>query len=210
MLQNGNEKEKPLQAPKAELEPDSPADEPTQQQQQPPLPAPPAADGQDAGSESPHFPLPEYPKLEIKRNAVTDDYKISSQVLGLGINGKVLQCFNKKTGQKCALKVPESPDTDEHVRNRAAGDRPPLSSLYSHHVHTLVSTLNHESWTYIHLKQIWRRWPCCVLPIWCNKYNLLKLLKDNFDILVLAFTPYTYTPLHLIDPYFLHKRLWYI
>uniref|UniRef100_A0A671TIC7 non-specific serine/threonine protein kinase n=1 Tax=Sparus aurata TaxID=8175 RepID=A0A671TIC7_SPAAU len=107
MLQNGNEKEKPLQAPKAEPEPDSPADEPTQQQQQqqPPLLAPPAADGQDAGSESPHFPLPEYPKLEIKRNSVTDDYKISSQVLGLGINGKVLQCFNKKTGQKCALKI---------------------------------------------------------------------------------------------------------
>uniref|UniRef100_A0A8C5G719 non-specific serine/threonine protein kinase n=1 Tax=Gouania willdenowi TaxID=441366 RepID=A0A8C5G719_GOUWI len=42
---------------------------------------------------------------EIKRNAVTDDYKISSQVLGLGINGKVLECFNKKTGQKCALKI---------------------------------------------------------------------------------------------------------
>lgn len=128
MLQNGNEKEKPLQAPKAEPEPDSPADE-TTQQQPPPLPAPPAADGQDAGSESPHFPLPEYPKLEIKRNSVTDDYKISSQVLGLGINGKVLQCFNKKTGQKCALKVPKSPDTDEHVINRVAEDRSPQLTL---------------------------------------------------------------------------------
>lgn len=58
-----------------------------------------------------HFPMPNpnpaagNPKLEIKRNAVTDDYKISTQVLGLGINGKVLECFNKKTGQKCALKV---------------------------------------------------------------------------------------------------------
>uniref|UniRef100_A0A3P9PVA5 non-specific serine/threonine protein kinase n=1 Tax=Poecilia reticulata TaxID=8081 RepID=A0A3P9PVA5_POERE len=44
-------------------------------------------------------------RLYIKRNAVTDDYKISSQVLGLGINGKVLECFNKKTGEKCALKI---------------------------------------------------------------------------------------------------------
>lgn len=106
MLQNGNEKEKPLQAPKAEAEPDSPApDDPKL-----PQPAPPATEGQEADSES-HFPLPVYPKLEIKRNAVTDDYKISSQVLGLGINGKVLQCFNKKTGEKCALKVLESPDT---------------------------------------------------------------------------------------------------
>uniref|UniRef100_A0A672RMK0 non-specific serine/threonine protein kinase n=1 Tax=Sinocyclocheilus grahami TaxID=75366 RepID=A0A672RMK0_SINGR len=51
------------------------------------------------------FPLPVYPKLEIKRHAVTDDYKISSHVLGLGVNGKVVECYNKKTGQKCALKV---------------------------------------------------------------------------------------------------------
>lgn len=58
-----------------------------------------------ADGDSTHFPMPSYPKVEIKRNAVTDDYKISSQVLGLGINGKVLECFNKKTGQKCALKV---------------------------------------------------------------------------------------------------------
>uniref|UniRef100_A0A8C4TGU9 non-specific serine/threonine protein kinase n=1 Tax=Erpetoichthys calabaricus TaxID=27687 RepID=A0A8C4TGU9_ERPCA len=52
-----------------------------------------------------HFPLPNQPKLEIKRNAVTDNYKVSSQVLGLGINGKVLECYNKKTGEKCALKI---------------------------------------------------------------------------------------------------------
>ncbi|XP_018600100.2 MAP kinase-activated protein kinase 3 [Scleropages formosus] len=52
-----------------------------------------------------HFALPVLPKLEFKRNAVTDDYKITSQVLGLGINGKVLQCYDKKTGVKCALKI---------------------------------------------------------------------------------------------------------
>uniref|UniRef100_A0A3P9PVH8 non-specific serine/threonine protein kinase n=1 Tax=Poecilia reticulata TaxID=8081 RepID=A0A3P9PVH8_POERE len=63
----------------------------------------PHTNGTDTGST--HFPMPAYPKLEIKRNAVTDDYKISSQVLGLGINGKVLECFNKKTGEKCALKI---------------------------------------------------------------------------------------------------------
>ncbi|XP_042741396.1 MAP kinase-activated protein kinase 3 isoform X2 [Lagopus leucura] len=44
-------------------------------------------------------------KLEIKKHAVTDDYKLSKRVLGLGINGKVLECFHKETGQKCALKL---------------------------------------------------------------------------------------------------------
>ncbi|KAF3855899.1 hypothetical protein F7725_016622, partial [Dissostichus mawsoni] len=75
MLQNGNEEEKPVEAPKSEAEQDS-------------LAAPPDA-------ESTHFPMPVHPKVDIKRHAV----------LGLGINGKVLQCFNKKTGEKCALKI---------------------------------------------------------------------------------------------------------
>ncbi|XP_053171763.1 MAP kinase-activated protein kinase 2-like isoform X1 [Scomber japonicus] len=48
---------------------------------------------------------PAYSKLEFRRHAVTDDYKITAQVLGLGINGKVLECYCKKTGEKCALKV---------------------------------------------------------------------------------------------------------
>lgn len=50
-------------------------------------------------------PPPTYCKLEFRRNAVTDDYKITAQVLGLGINGKVLECYSKETGEKCALKV---------------------------------------------------------------------------------------------------------
>lgn len=104
MLQNGNGNEKPLRAPKAEAEPDSPADEAKLRQH-----TPPETGAQDPGGEFTHFPLPAYPKLEIKRYAVTDDYKISTQVLGLGISGKVLQCFNKKTGEKCALKVLMSP-----------------------------------------------------------------------------------------------------
>uniref|UniRef100_A0A1A8GID2 non-specific serine/threonine protein kinase n=1 Tax=Nothobranchius korthausae TaxID=1143690 RepID=A0A1A8GID2_9TELE len=44
-------------------------------------------------------------KLDFRRNSVTDDYKITCQVLGLGINGKVLECYCKKTGEKCALKI---------------------------------------------------------------------------------------------------------
>lgn len=100
MLQNGNGKENPLQPPKAEAEPDSPAEDPKQ-----PQPAAPNTDKKDADAETTHFPMPVYPKLDIKRNAVTDDYKISSQVLGLGINGKVLECYSKKTAEKCALKV---------------------------------------------------------------------------------------------------------
>uniref|UniRef100_A0A8C5PSM5 non-specific serine/threonine protein kinase n=1 Tax=Leptobrachium leishanense TaxID=445787 RepID=A0A8C5PSM5_9ANUR len=44
-------------------------------------------------------------KLEIKRHAITDDYKVSKQVLGLGINGKVLECYRRDSGQKCALKI---------------------------------------------------------------------------------------------------------
>lgn len=112
MLHNGNGKEPPLQAPKAEAEPDSPSDSAAQQQ-----PAVPEADGADADADATRFPMPAYPKLEIRRNAVTDDYKISSQVLGLGINGKVLECFDKKTGEKCALKVPNtSPDTATRLR----------------------------------------------------------------------------------------------
>ncbi|XP_038871721.1 MAP kinase-activated protein kinase 2-like [Salvelinus namaycush] len=99
MLQNGIGKEKPSELPKAEPEPDFPSEPPTQ-------PAPTDSAVRTAqDTDSTHFPLPVFPKLEIKRNAVTDDYKISSQVLGFGINGKVLECTNKKTGEKCALKV---------------------------------------------------------------------------------------------------------
>ncbi|XP_061543947.1 MAP kinase-activated protein kinase 2 isoform X2 [Phycodurus eques] len=45
------------------------------------------------------------PTLQIKKNAITDDYKVTSQVLGLGINGKVLEIFQRKTGDKYALKM---------------------------------------------------------------------------------------------------------
>lgn len=40
-----------------------------------------------------------------KTTPITDDYEISNTVLGLGINGKVVQCYSKKTREKHALKV---------------------------------------------------------------------------------------------------------
>uniref|UniRef100_A0A8C1MXN3 non-specific serine/threonine protein kinase n=1 Tax=Cyprinus carpio TaxID=7962 RepID=A0A8C1MXN3_CYPCA len=69
------------------------------------LPGDVETESQSTDTDSTRFPLPVYPKLEIKRHAVTEDYKVSSQVLGLGVNGKVVECYNKKTGQKCALKI---------------------------------------------------------------------------------------------------------
>lgn len=42
---------------------------------------------------------------QTKKNSITDDYKVTAQVLGLGINGKVLECYSKKTGEKYALKM---------------------------------------------------------------------------------------------------------
>lgn len=36
---------------------------------------------------------------------IENDYKISNNVLGLGINGKVVQCFSIQSGEKYALKV---------------------------------------------------------------------------------------------------------
>lgn len=36
---------------------------------------------------------------------IAQDYEISGTVLGLGINGKVVQCFSRRTGGKYALKV---------------------------------------------------------------------------------------------------------
>lgn len=63
-------------------------------------------------------------KGEIKKHAVTDDYKISKRVLGLGINGKVLECFHRVTGRKCALKLLyDSPKARQEVDHhwRASG-----------------------------------------------------------------------------------------
>ncbi|KAL7837142.1 hypothetical protein SRHO_G00268530 [Serrasalmus rhombeus] len=97
MLQNGKAREEKPETDEAK--PEAPNDTTSESEA--------AKAGTDSGPT--HFPMPPpvpgCPKLDIKRHAVTDDYKVSSQVLGLGINGKVLECFNKKTGEKCALKI---------------------------------------------------------------------------------------------------------
>jgi hypothetical protein len=41
----------------------------------------------------------------MKKTPITDVYTITSSVLGVGINGKVVECVEKKTGNKYALKV---------------------------------------------------------------------------------------------------------
>jgi len=43
--------------------------------------------------------------MPVHTYPVTQDYRISRQVLGVGINGKVVECQNRKTGEKFALKV---------------------------------------------------------------------------------------------------------
>ncbi|KAI1718720.1 protein kinase domain-containing protein [Ditylenchus destructor] len=40
-----------------------------------------------------------------KTNPIKEDYKIGSKVLGVGINGKVVECENIKSGEKFALKI---------------------------------------------------------------------------------------------------------
>ncbi|XP_034733308.1 MAP kinase-activated protein kinase 2-like isoform X1 [Etheostoma cragini] len=70
----------------------------------------------------PAFPIQQQPKLnsapfpqcfvksfnnplQIKRNVITDDYTVTRQVLGMGINGRVLEIFQKESGEKYALKM---------------------------------------------------------------------------------------------------------
>ena len=43
--------------------------------------------------------------FKAKTIPITDEYYIGKNVLGLGISGKVVECFNIKTNEKFALKV---------------------------------------------------------------------------------------------------------
>ncbi|XP_067938142.1 MAP kinase-activated protein kinase 2-like [Watersipora subatra] len=43
--------------------------------------------------------------LEYKKNQIIDDYTVTRQVLGLGINGKVVEITKKTTNKKYALKI---------------------------------------------------------------------------------------------------------
>jgi len=43
--------------------------------------------------------------LQPKKSPISQDYRVTASVLGLGINGKVVECFSHQTGEKYALKV---------------------------------------------------------------------------------------------------------
>ncbi|XP_056102485.1 MAP kinase-activated protein kinase 2b isoform X2 [Rhinichthys klamathensis goyatoka] len=43
--------------------------------------------------------------LKIKKKVITEEYKLAGQVLGIGINGKVWEIFQKKNGKHYALKI---------------------------------------------------------------------------------------------------------
>ncbi|KAL0180890.1 hypothetical protein M9458_023296, partial [Cirrhinus mrigala] len=92
MLQNGKSQTDNAEAPEPKPEAQNEKTETSENAASQP-------ENESTDTDSTQFPLPVYPKLEIKRHAVTDDYKVSSQVLGLGVNGKVVECYNKKTGQ---------------------------------------------------------------------------------------------------------------
>lgn len=49
--------------------------------------------------------LPVNKPLVPKKHPITNDYVILSRCLGVGVNGKVLECTHKATGEKRALKV---------------------------------------------------------------------------------------------------------
>lgn len=96
----------------------------------PPPPQPPAPAQPHPPVQPPPQPPQQFPQfhvkssLQIKKNAIIDDYKVTTQVLGLGINGKVLQIFNKRTQEKFALKVGLGPEGGEDGRMGSPGDTP--------------------------------------------------------------------------------------
>ena len=51
-----------------------------------------------------HF-WPQKRPFTTKRHAITKDYDVSQKSLGVGINGKVLECYRKTDKAKFALKV---------------------------------------------------------------------------------------------------------
>ena len=51
-----------------------------------------------------HMPSAQKPLIP-KKHAITGDYTILTRSLGVGVNGKVLECIHKATGERRALKV---------------------------------------------------------------------------------------------------------
>ncbi|XP_015594538.2 MAP kinase-activated protein kinase 2 isoform X1 [Cephus cinctus] len=61
---------------------------------------------QDSKRKTMEYPIvPKGDARVPKVTPITDDYEISNHVLGLGINGKVVQCYDRNTREKYALKV---------------------------------------------------------------------------------------------------------
>lgn len=59
------------------------------------------------GNAPPNFAssLPQSKALVPKRHPITNDYTILTKTLGVGVNGKVLECIHKATGDRRALKI---------------------------------------------------------------------------------------------------------
>ncbi len=59
------------------------------------------------GSAPPDFAqrLVQSKQLIPKKHPITNDYTILTKTLGVGVNGKVLECIHKATGETRALKV---------------------------------------------------------------------------------------------------------
>ena len=53
--------------------------------------------------------LPQSRALIPKKEVITAAYQVKQKVLGVGVNGKVLECYHKETGEKRALKVKGRP-----------------------------------------------------------------------------------------------------
>lgn len=49
--------------------------------------------------------VPAQRALVPKKETITNEYKVKNKVLGLGVNGKVLECIHLKTGERRALKI---------------------------------------------------------------------------------------------------------
>ena len=59
-------------------------------------------------SHCPHnmaFMWPQNRPFSPKKNSITQDYEVTNRSLGVGINGKVLECYRRTDSQKYALKV---------------------------------------------------------------------------------------------------------
>lgn len=73
-------------------------------------------------------PVMDQKLFEAKTHSITNDYEISNTVLGLGINGKVVECTNKRNQQKFALKV--------------LHDNPKSRRSVLYNIHTILNYIN--------------------------------------------------------------------